>query len=85
MSRLVLPAVAAVPGTVEPTPLHLVPSGGVQCVVCGESKLRMRFHYTDEAEMYALFSDAEGFSMYDPVERMMKPYYTCWSGHGTSH
>ena len=36
----------------------------------------MRFHYTDQAEMYTLFSDAEGFAMYDPAERMMKLYTT---------
>jgi hypothetical protein len=42
----------------------------------------MRLKYTDEAAMWQMFCGEEGFAMYDPVDRMMKPYYTCRSEHG---
>lgn len=82
MTRLLLPAVAAVPGTVEPEPVHLIPEGHVRCLACGASKFQMRLKYTDEAAMWQMFCGTEGFAMYDPVDRMMKPYYTCRSEHG---
>ena len=65
--------------------MHLVPAGETKCVACGLSKFRMRFHYTDEPTLYTLFSSEESVAMYDPVDRMMKPYTTCRREHGRSH
>ncbi len=85
MSRLLLPCAAAVPGTVETGTLHLVQPGNTHCTICGQSKFKMRFHYTDELEMFTYFSGEDSFAMYDPAERLIKPYTTCGVFDGNSH
>jgi hypothetical protein len=84
MSRLVLPPVAAAPGTYQDEVLHLVPAGKTGCQACGSSKFRMGFHYTDEPQLWLLFAErGESFAMYDPEARLLRPYVTCSSAHGT--
>lgn len=81
MSRLVLPPVAAVPGTVDIQKLHLVPNGSTRCTVCNQSKFQMRFRYTDETNIWLVLCSHDSFAMYDPVERMMLPFETCRKEH----
>jgi hypothetical protein len=90
MSILLLPPVAAIPGTVEAAVMHLVSAGKTACEVCGVSKFRMRFHYTDSPDLYTMYSteavsEDEAFAMYHPSERMMLPYTTCRRFDGNSH
>ena len=85
MSRLLLPCVAAVPGTVDPLVVHLVLTGTTSCVACHAALGPDDLMYTDEPTLWHIFCGTEGFAMYDPVERLIKPYYTCRSEHGATH
>ena len=81
MSRLLLPPAAAMPGTVDAEPVHLIPAGQTKCSACGASKFQMGLKYTDEPALWQAFCGRDEFAMYDPVDRMFKPYYTCRSEH----
>lgn len=82
MSQRVMPMlIANLDAPTEARTLHLVPRGADRCAVCGQHKLQMRFHYTDEPEVFALMAAAHGpgepVGMWSPSDEMVKPYNIC--------
>lgn len=82
MSLKLLPLVALTQETAgEPGTMHLVPPGANYCTECGLSRLRMRFYYTDQVQMFETLKlhthPLQLIGMMDPVEEQIKPYLLC--------
>lgn len=81
MSQKVFPPMAFTGDELhKPRTLHLVMRGSDRCVICGQTKYRMAYHYTDEPEVFALMvynSNGDPFGMWSPSDEMMMPYYAC--------
>lgn len=78
MSQRVMFSVVYAPSPGNPPrTLHFVPAGSDRCAVCGLTKLRMGFHYTDQAEMWDVIKDEPILGMWSPSDEGIKPYTPC--------
>lgn len=82
MSLKLLPLIALNQDGVEnPATMHLVPAGAQYCTECGLSKLRMRFYYTDQVDMFEKLKEhchpLQLIGMMDPAAEQILPYLLC--------